>query len=51
VGWDPIPSTPEFYVTRFRDLPYLPRESALEASAGMFYDELAMVYYWLRGWV
>jgi uncharacterized SAM-binding protein YcdF (DUF218 family) len=51
VGWDPIPSTPEFYVSRFRALPYLPRESALEASSAMFYDELAMVYYWLRGWV
>ena len=50
-GWDPIPTTPEFYVTRFRAFPYLPRESALEVSSEMFYDELAMVYYWFRGWV
>lgn len=51
VGWNPIPSTPEFYVTRLRAAPYLPRESALEASSAMVYDELAMAYYWFRGWL
>jgi uncharacterized SAM-binding protein YcdF (DUF218 family) len=51
VGWDPIPSTPDFYVSRLRAAPYLPREAALEASSAMLYDQLAMMYYWLRGWV
>jgi uncharacterized SAM-binding protein YcdF (DUF218 family) len=51
VGWNPIPSTPEFYVSRIRAIPYLPREAALEASSAMLYDELAMVYYWFRGWL
>jgi uncharacterized SAM-binding protein YcdF (DUF218 family) len=51
VGWDPVPSTPEFYVNRVRVAPFVPREAALEASWAMVYDELAMVYYWARGWV
>jgi uncharacterized SAM-binding protein YcdF (DUF218 family) len=51
VGWDPIPSTPDFYVGRLRSAPYFPREAALEASSEMLYDQLAMIYYWLRGWV
>lgn len=51
VGWNPIPSTPEFYVSRLRAAPYLPRAAALDASSAMLYDELAMVYYWFRGWV
>ena len=51
VGWNPIPSTPEFYVSRSRALPYLPRGAALDASSAMLYDELAMVYYWFRGWL
>jgi uncharacterized SAM-binding protein YcdF (DUF218 family) len=53
VGWNPIPSTPEFFVRGSRGAyaPYLPREPALEASSAMLYDELAMVYYWFRGWI
>jgi len=51
VGWNPIPSTPEFYVSRTRAVPYLPRAAALDASSAMVYDELAMVYYWFRGWL
>ena len=51
VGWDPIPSTPEVYVPRGRLTLLLPGGPALDASAAMLYDEVAMVYYWLRGWV
>lgn len=51
VGWDPIPSTPEVYVPRRRWTQVLPGGPALDASAAMVYDEVAMVYYWLRGWV
>jgi uncharacterized SAM-binding protein YcdF (DUF218 family) len=51
-GLHPIPSTPEFYVGTGRPFEmYLPSEAALEASQAMIYDQLAIVYYWLRGWV
>ena len=51
VGWNPIPSTPEFFVNRTGASPYVPRAGALDASSAMLYDELAMVYYWFRGWL
>ena len=51
VGWDPVPSTPQFYVGLPGLQQYLPSASALEASAAMLYDEVGMVYYWIRGWV
>ena len=51
VGWDPVPSTPEFYEARTSLAQFFPGEAALDASSSMMYDELAMVYYWLRGWV
>jgi uncharacterized SAM-binding protein YcdF (DUF218 family) len=51
VGWDPVPSTPDVYIPRARFARFLPGVAALDASSGMVYDELAMLYYWLRGWV
>lgn len=50
-GSDPIPSTPEFYVPRTSLERFFPGKAALDASSAMLYDELAMVYYWLRGWI
>lgn len=52
VGLDPIPSTPEFFVRVGRPMEmFLPSASALGASSAMIYDELAMGYYWVRGWL
>jgi uncharacterized SAM-binding protein YcdF (DUF218 family) len=51
VGWDPVPSTPDVYIPRRQLALFLPSQSALDASSAMVYDELAMAYYWLRGWV
>ena len=51
VGLNPVPSTPEPYETRRRIDLFLPSTSALEASSGMLYDELATAYYWWRGWI
>ena len=51
-GWDPIPSSPEVLAidsSRVRDA--LPSKEALEASEHLIYDELALLYYWLRGWL
>ena len=50
-GFDPVPSSPEFYVGRdgfFEQ--FLPSTSALDASMAMLYDVAAMAYYRLRGW-
>lgn len=50
-GFDPVPSSPEFFVPRGGTLSkIIPSDSALEASAAMLYDLLAMVYYSVRGW-
>jgi uncharacterized SAM-binding protein YcdF (DUF218 family) len=52
IGLDPIPSSPEFYVGRGGRLdPFLPSEAALDASTALMYDQLALVYYWMRGWL
>ena len=51
-GWDPVPSSPEFYVpdgTPFE--PFLPSDAALDASRTMMYDLLGLVYYKARGWI
>jgi uncharacterized SAM-binding protein YcdF (DUF218 family) len=50
-GFDPVPSSPEFFVPRGGTLPkIIPSESALEASTALMYDLLAMLYYRARGW-
>lgn len=50
-GFDPVPSSPEFFVPRGGRLAkIIPSESALDASTAMLYDVLAMVYYRARGW-
>jgi len=50
-GFDPVPSSPEFFVPRGGALSrIIPSESALEASTSLLYDLLAMVYYRARGW-
>lgn len=52
VGLDPIPSTPEFLASGGKPLErFLPSGDALDASSAMLYDELAMAYYWVRGWI
>jgi uncharacterized SAM-binding protein YcdF (DUF218 family) len=52
VGWDPVPSTPEAYADRSDPLDrVLPSKNALLASEQVLYDEGALVYYWLRGWI
>ena len=52
VGLDPIPSTPEVYVTRGDVLEmYLPSRVGLYASERMMYDLLGWAYYKARGWV
>ncbi len=51
-GFDPVPSSPEFYVgppSRVRQ--FLPSQAALDASTSMMYDIVAMMYYRARGWV
>jgi uncharacterized SAM-binding protein YcdF (DUF218 family) len=51
-GWDPIPSCPEAYADDDKVIErFLPSKNALLASQEVFYDEGAMVYYWLRGWI
>jgi uncharacterized SAM-binding protein YcdF (DUF218 family) len=51
-GLDPVPSSPEVYETNRGPWEYwLPSGAALHASNLMIYDELAMAYYWLRGWI
>ena len=50
-GFDPVPSSPEFFVGRDGAFSKVcPSESALEASTSMVYDVLAMLYYRVRGW-
>ena len=52
VGLQPIPSSPEFFVSLGRPLEmFLPSGSALDTSSAMIYEELATVYYWVRGWI
>ena len=51
VGWDPVPSSPELYVARPRFERYFPGRRSLDAASALFYDEIAMVYYWVKGWV
>ena len=52
VGWDPVPSSPEFYVSNNTPLePFLPSDAALDASRMMMYDLLGLVYYKARGWI
>ena len=54
VGLSPIPSMPEpldELRRRTRLERYLPSQAALSASQTLIYDELGMVYYWLRGWL
>ena len=51
-GFDPVPSSPQFFVGPARRLwRFLPSEAALEASTSMMYDLSAMLYYRARGWV
>jgi uncharacterized SAM-binding protein YcdF (DUF218 family) len=51
-GWDPIPSSPEPYVDDTDAVKhFLPSQNMLLASEALVYDEGAMVYYWLRGWI
>ena len=51
-GWDPVPSSPEFYTPRGVPFePFLPSNAALEASTSLMYDLLGMVYYKARGWI
>jgi uncharacterized SAM-binding protein YcdF (DUF218 family) len=50
-GFDPVPSSPELRMSDGGALSrFTPTDSALEASAAMFYDLFAMVYYRVRGW-
>lgn len=51
VGWDPVPSTAEILVIRHRLEWVVPAQRVLEAAYAMFYDDAAMAYYWVRGWV
>ncbi|HKY22134.1 MAG TPA: YdcF family protein [Vicinamibacterales bacterium] len=51
-GFDPVPSSPEFYTAKGRWIEaVLPSRSALEASTAMMYDIAAMLYYRVRGWI
>ena len=51
-GWDPVPSSPEFYTPRGVPFePFLPAKAALDASTAMMYDLLGFVYYRARGWI
>ena len=51
-GWDPVPSSPEFYVpTNIPFEAFLPSDAALDASRMMMYDLLGLVYYKARGWI
>jgi uncharacterized SAM-binding protein YcdF (DUF218 family) len=50
-GWNPVPSSPEFFVYNDAVDRFLPSMAALDASSALLYDELAMVYYWARGWI
>lgn len=50
-GFDPVPSSPEFYAGAGRPFEdWLPSRSALDASTAMMYDVAAMWYYRARGW-
>jgi uncharacterized SAM-binding protein YcdF (DUF218 family) len=50
-GADPVPSTPEAYVSRGAPLEmYLPSLAALHLSERVLYDLVALVYYKARGW-
>jgi uncharacterized SAM-binding protein YcdF (DUF218 family) len=50
-GFDPVPSSPEFFAERRGMLSrFLPSSSALEASTAMLYDLVALLYYRVRGW-
>ena len=52
VGMDPIPSTPDVYVSHGGPLEmYLPSRIALDMSERLFYDLGGWVYYWARGWL
>ena len=52
VGLDPVPSSPEVYVSRgdFLEM-YLPSRLGLYTSEGMMYDLFGWVYYKARGWI
>jgi len=51
-GWNPVPSSPEVYVNDAGRLDYfVPSKDALYTSEQVIYDQLAMVYYWARGWI
>lgn len=50
VGFDPVPSSPEFFVPDGPLSRIIPSESALQASTSLMYDLFAMVYYRARGW-
>jgi uncharacterized SAM-binding protein YcdF (DUF218 family) len=50
-GWDPIPSSPELFDDAAGIDQFLPSNTALLASEQMLYDQGAMVYYRLRGWI
>jgi uncharacterized SAM-binding protein YcdF (DUF218 family) len=50
-GFDPVPSSPEFFVPDDGGLSnVIPTGGALEASTSMLYDVFAMLYYRLKGW-
>jgi uncharacterized SAM-binding protein YcdF (DUF218 family) len=51
-GFDPVPSSPEFFVPRGGALSkVIPSDAALEVSTAMLYDVFAMLYYRARGWL
>jgi uncharacterized SAM-binding protein YcdF (DUF218 family) len=51
-GLEAIPSSPEVYETRAGLLDrFLPSTTALDVSELVFYDKLATIYYWFRGWL
>jgi uncharacterized SAM-binding protein YcdF (DUF218 family) len=50
-GTDPVPSTPEAYVSRGAPLEmYLPSLVALQLSERVLYDLFGLIYYKVRGW-
>jgi uncharacterized SAM-binding protein YcdF (DUF218 family) len=52
VGLDPVPSSPEFYVGRgLVTDPFVPSVAALDVTTSLMYDQLALAYYWMRGWL
>ena len=50
-GYDPVPTSPEFFVFDEGTLSnVIPSNAALEASTSMLYDVFALLYYRARGW-